>query len=480
MVSRRITLLTSLLGLLGLGLWLSASAPERNSSPVTVNSEAAEKLPGVVGDGKTDDTAALQAIINRRGTIDFPKGTYRITKPLVIDLDQTGYAAITADGTATLLMAGAGPAIRFIGSHQGTAAPETVKPEIWDRQRTPRISNLEIVGAHPEADGIEASGTMQLSIHGVTIRRCRHGIHLVQRNRNVLISACHIYENSGIGIYYDDVNLHQSNIVGCHISYCGGGGVVCRAGEVRNVHIGTCDIEGCMAKDGPPAANVFIDCRGGSTAEVAITGCTIQHSNVPGAANIRVIGAGKATRAGENPRWGHITIGDNVLSDVAVNIDLRDCRGVSITGNTFWMGYEANLRVESSEQIAVGPNLFERNPAYNYGTSNTTKNGVEFRSCRDCTLTGLHLQGVRAPEAALLLDDCQRFNVSGCSILDCDGIGVLLRNCRNTRVSDCLIRHDGDKKAATVTLKMIGGAGNLLADNLLGRPAEVLDTVEKP
>ena len=38
------------------------------------------------------------------------------------------------------------------------------------------------------------------------------------------------------------------------------------------------DIEGCQSKDGPPTANVLIDCTGGSTAEVAITGCTIQHT----------------------------------------------------------------------------------------------------------------------------------------------------------------------------------------------------------
>ena len=49
----------------------------------------------------------------------------------------------------------------------------------------------------------------------------------------MLITDCHIYENRGIGIYYDNVNLHQSNINGCHISYCSGGGVVVRGGDVR-------------------------------------------------------------------------------------------------------------------------------------------------------------------------------------------------------------------------------------------------------
>ena len=227
-----------------------------------------------------------------------PKGVYRITQPLVIDLDKVGFTAVTADGTATLRMDGPGPALRFVGTHAGTAGPASFKPNVWDQQRTPRVDGLEIVGDHPEADGIEAAGTMQLTVHGVTIRKCRHGVHLVKRNRNVLISACHIYENSGIGVFYDDVNLHQSNIVGCHISYCGGGGVVIRGGDVRNIHIGTCDIEGNQSKDGPPTANVLIDCTGGSTAEVAITGCTLQHANVPGSANVRILGPAPASARG--------------------------------------------------------------------------------------------------------------------------------------------------------------------------------------
>ena len=49
--------------------------------------------------------------------------------------------------------------------------------------------------------------------------RCRHGIHLLGRDRNVLIANCHIYDNSGVGVFLDRLNLHQINIVGNHISY---------------------------------------------------------------------------------------------------------------------------------------------------------------------------------------------------------------------------------------------------------------------
>ncbi len=73
----------------------------------------------------------------------------------------------------------------------------------------PLVERLAIAGTHPEAEGIEARGTMQMTLSHVHLRGLLHGVHLVGNNRNILIESCHIYENRGIGIFYDDVNLHQ-------------------------------------------------------------------------------------------------------------------------------------------------------------------------------------------------------------------------------------------------------------------------------
>ncbi len=165
---------------------------------------------------------------------------------------------------------------------------------------------------------------------------------------------------------------------GCHISYCGGGGIVCRGGDVRNIHVGTCDLESNHAEKGPPTANVLIDntTSANGTAEVAITGCTIQHnSKSPDSANIRILGRGNRGGAGQ-AQWGHVTITGNVFSDVMTNVHLNGCRGVTLTGNTFWMGYKHNLLVEDCRQIVVGANALERNPAYAYGNSQMTNNAV--------------------------------------------------------------------------------------------------------
>jgi polygalacturonase len=91
------------------------------------------------------------------------------------------------------------------------------------------------------------------------------------------------------------------------------------------------------------------------------------------------------------------------------------------------------------EQVVVGSNLFERNPAYDYGDSKTTKNAVLIQDCRDLTLSGLHLQGVHGEEAALVLDKCQRVHLYGCTILDSPGVGLLVKDCKHSRIGEVLV-----------------------------------------
>lgn len=410
---------------------------------------AREKL-AALADGKEDASDELQAAIDaEHGSLSFPAGRYRLEKPLVIELAKSEFCSLRADGPVTLIVAGPGPAIRLIGTHEKSADPPGFAPGVWQHERMPLVDGLAIEGTHEEAEGIEARGTMELTVTRTHFRKLKHGIHLAGNNRNVLIDACHIYENRGIGIFYDNVNLHQSNIVGCHISYCAGGGIVSRQGNVRNIHITGCDIESNMSRATPATANVLIDCRGSEhgTAEVAITGCTIQHNSAgPDSANIRILGATRRVQTGANERQGHVTITGNVLSDVATNIHLDHCRGIVLQGNTFWMGYEHNLLVEKSSHIVIGPNNFDRNPHYDYGTALQTKNALVLRDCEDCTLTGLHIAHVWRCSAGLVLENCKRMNITGSTILDCDNAGILAKNVSQSVIANCLIAHAEQSK----------------------------------
>lgn len=426
-----------------------------------------------IGDGKADDTDAIQAMINVGGAVRFERGTYRLTKPIILDLDKTGFISIQGHGVARFVMEGAGPTFHLQGTHGGTASPATLKPEIFARQRTPMVDGIEIVGAHAEADGIEATGTMQLTITRTSIHEARHGIRLTGRNRNIIITDCHLYHNMGAGVFFDHVDLHQANIVGSHISYNAAGGVVTRGGGVRNLHIGTCDIESNMSPETPPTANVLIDCSEGSTAEVSITGCTIQHNSVsPGSANVRFIGKGKPYADDDSARWGHLSICDNVLSDVHVNLDLQEVRGAVITGNTFGVGFEHDLLAVGCSNLAIGPNTFDRNPPYYRGKAAAAKGGLVFRDCRDVTLSGLHIQGVHIHDAAVRIENGDTFNISGCTILDSDGAGLLLQNTSRSLITGCLITDRRQNRQPAPSLCVQGGEENTFGNNKLTHGAE--------
>lgn len=421
---------------------------------------------GAKGDGKTDDSAAVQAAINAgSGSVYFPKGIYRITRTIEVDLDKVGYTTLRSHGAAQIVMSGAGPAFKFVGTHFKSADPKNYQQNIWTRQRMPMIDNLSILGDHPNAVGIEAIGTMQLTVTRLHVRKALHGIHLTGSNRNIAISDCHLYENSGIGIYYDDVNLHQSNITGCHISYNLAGGIVSKGGNVRNIHITGCDIESNMGKDTPPTANVLIDCSASAwgTAEVAITGCTIQHnSQSPDSANIRILGGSMFGTPPEKRRWGNVTITGNIISDVMVNIHLLECNGVAISGNTFWKGFRHNILLEACSNIVLGTNVFDS--SMNNAQNVIAKNGLRIYKCEDCTISGLQISKTK-DASAMLIEDSRRMNISNCSIVDCDNIGLLLKSVTNSIVTGCLIRND-DNNSVFLPIKVEGGKDNLIQNNL--------------
>ena len=90
-------------------------------------------------------------IVENDGTLLIEAGVHRITGTLEFALAGKGTAMIRpAGGPVTLIMDGAGPAIRIVGSHEGTASPTSFQPATWN-ERMPIIEGIEIVGNHPEA-----------------------------------------------------------------------------------------------------------------------------------------------------------------------------------------------------------------------------------------------------------------------------------------------------------------------------------------
>jgi hypothetical protein len=472
---------------------------------------------GAVGDGRADDTRALQAAIDAaEGHIELPKGVYRITQPLMIDLARNERTSVSGGlGAARLVMDGAGPALRFRGSHGGTAGPDSFRPGVYARERMPAVEGVEITGTHPEADGIEATGVMQLIIRGVLLTGLRHGIHLTGTNRNVIIDTIHVYACRGAGILFDRLNLHQVIIQGSHISYCHLGGIRIQRSEIRNLLIVGNDIE----YNFDPAANedvsdILFDSREGNIREGTLSGNNIQaltHATRPPAdsgreartggsgappataavprlgANVRFIGAGGPDRVGK------FAITGNLISSRLYNIDLIEARGVTVSGNNLFAGQERSIRVERSRQIVVANNVMDRNPHYERRQHTRSVNGILIRESDGVLLSANQLDAVDAGSAssggAIEVVQSEAVTISACQIFEPRHRGIHIQDSRHILISDSLIldRSASPSLVAAIVLTGVDGAsvhGNLVTrgrdgDIVTDGPARVTLTANR-
>lgn len=444
---------------------------------------------GAMGDGQSDDTEAIQhAIDSGDGHVEFPRGDYRITRPLLVHLDETGRTSFTGSaGTAKLIMAGAGPAVHLKGTHGRSADPLSFAPQIWKNERMPIIDGLEIEGDHPEADGIRLEGVMQPTLTRLLIREVRTAVHVTDRARNVLIDDCHFYHNTGVGVHLDGVNLHQIIVSDSHISYCRLGGIRVEKSEIRNLQITGNDIEYNNVRshrerfadqEDVPTAEIYIDVAEGTVREGTICSNTIQATYSSNGANIRFVGTGAET----NYKVGMWTIAGNLIGSQQNNIHLTRAWGVTITGNYIYSGHHRNLLIEDCGNIAIGDNAFGHNPDYGRRELAT---GIRIVDSVNCTLNGVIIQDAQAGrhtvtdavplerDALVELVRCRRINVNGCQILDGTPIGLLLDDCHDTLVSACTIIDQRDERQMSNGVQWKGaGSGNQICHCRVGGATE--------
>jgi len=427
---------------------------------------------GAVGDGRQDDTLAIEKAIAAGGAVNLPPGRYRLTRTLRIELDTVGPVTIAGHG-ATLDMAGAGPAVHLVGTVQRTAAPADFPPDFWAKQAGVSVSGVDFVGSHPAAVGLQVTRAMQLTVSRCNFRRLLHGIHFTERNRNAIIDTCHVYDNRGAGVFVDRVDFHQLNIANCHISYNHGGGIVVRGGALRNLQVGTCDIEANVGAGMPPTANILLDSTGGSIGEVEITGCTIQHyRGHPGFANIRFIGHSTAVPFTKEQRHGNLIIVGNMINDADINIHLDGARGAVISGNSIHLAVSHDVLIENSSEVVLTGTVFDRHPRYNperVANGVVVRQGIVIRNSNRCTLSALRINGGKAA-AAMDISGGDFFNISNCTVTDVESAALQLDG-----VSDSVIAGNtfAPGNPENLALRIRGGSGNLIDTNLVRGRSEI-------
>ena len=431
---------------------------------------------GARGDGEADDTEAIRrAIRESGGLIRFSRGRYRISETIEIRLAETGAVGLTGEaGTAAVIMTGPGPAFRFVGTHRGTSRPATVADDVWRRERMPQVENLEIVGAHPEADGLELLDTMQPVVRGVLIRRVRDGIILRQRCRNLILDASHLYDCSGSGLLLDGVNLHQAIVQGSHISFCRGGGIRIVASEIRNLQITGNDIEYNHDPEAEESADIWIDSRQGSVREGTIASNTIQAVATPGGANIRWLGT-----SGAPDKVGLFSITGNHISNQTANIHITHGRGFTITGNSFIRGVERNIVLEDSRHVVLAANSIDNNPDYREAAGN----GITLLRSRGVILSALQLEAagpVQGRRGTIEILDSREVTVTGCQLFDPAADGIRVAGSRNVQIEQCLIREERQPARMAAAVRVDAGSRGVVIRNNLTTPGTEGDIIAPP
>lgn len=448
---------------------------------------------GASGDGVTDDTEALQhALEAGDGVLRLNKGTYRITRPLLLDLSKQGYGGVRGEaGASRIVMTGPGPALRLVGDHQGTASPRSVQPHTWNKERFPIVTGVEIVGDHPDAVGIELRKTLKCTITQVLVRQCKYGIHLVERNRDFLLADSHLYDNREIGLFFDECNLHQIIVHGNHISWNKVAGIKAQNGDVHNLQIVGNDIEynnisaslsgkpadnDRAVADHPGGAEIWFVATTGVISEVTISGNTIQATVQRGGANIRVTGAevarpaSAAAPATAAPDTAHlINITGNVLGSQWRAVDLQHVSRVTITGNAIYDSADLSIRAINCSGLAIGSNAF----GWRCVDAEPPKDGLFFENCDNVLLSGLVSQrfcaGTAEEGGAVSFVNCRDCGVSDCQILDPAHRGVELTNCVRCRVTNNTVVDRRELPTMVHAIRVRGASrDNLVTGNLVG------------
>jgi hypothetical protein len=418
---------------------------------------------GAIGDGIQDDTEAIKlAVLNSDdGLLLFPQGNYLIKTTIEVPLESTGILGIQGvGGSATLVMEGVGPALHIIGNHQGTSAPESVTDITMRQERMPTIRDLEIVGRNSLANGIQLSNTFMAIISSVFIREVQYGIHLTVRNRNVIIEGAHIYNCSKVGIFAQNVNIHQMNIDHCHISYNKQSGLKIEGSEIRNLQITGNDIEYNYGQHEVRSADIWIDCtkEGSSVREGAITGNTIQSKASVAGCNLFFEG-----NESDHNKIGLWSINSNHISSQSINIYLKSTRGVSIVGNTFIRGFDRHLLVENSKNIIIGNNIFDKNEDY-IDREQEDKGGIRIVNSEHISLSDLIIDDV-IQRAAIEIENGTQISISNCHIPMTTCLGIDLTNCSVLKISDCLFYQTTQYDSGSFGLYLDAKSNNIMVND---------------
>ena len=177
--------------------------------------------PELVGNGVTDDTVALQALVDSLQEVVLPTDLrILISDSITIDISKCRYFN---GSNCTIKVSGDKPAFIVSGSMTSsmTANPSSINSGIMNDEANFVIEKCRITNANAQqGTGIILDGCFKANIKDCYIYKLKTGIAIKNQCRDIKISGNHIYGSWNYGIHIQDTcNLHQCNIENNIINY---------------------------------------------------------------------------------------------------------------------------------------------------------------------------------------------------------------------------------------------------------------------
>lgn len=353
---------------------LSLSALETSAKPADPRVSVVKY--GAKGDGKKDDTEAIQAAVNAvgakgGGTVYFPKGVYRVSDSIVVRHDEV---MLEGEGWESEIRIVKHPkrVIVIEGSSRNAVRNLKISLGVTGVSRddedegvyvTSRASHFRIEGILGEGKGIMVRGGVSHGvIRGNTIRNTlADGIHLTGRSQYIEVEDNEL-ENTG-----DDaiavVSYERDGALTKYVKIVGN--------SVRNSHArGIAHVGGYQVEirdnriDGTSSSGILVD-RDINVRTFAAVHTSIADNVVSRAGTF---GDKKGNQFGieiSHGGGGDVTIEDNRVTGAAGRGMSVSARNAVIRRNVVTGSGDSGLQVDASGCVIVG-NLFERNGTFGF------------------------------------------------------------------------------------------------------------------
>ncbi len=390
---------------------------------------------GAVGDGVTDDTAAIQAAIDASSIVHFPSGTYKVTNQIELPIGRD--SSLLGDGRKLSI-------IKAFGNVSDTTIGAIIK--------LGSVSGLT-AGAGTESFTFE---DIQIDPQHATYGSNDKAIY-VKTFLDGTVKNCRIKNSGTQGIYFQGIT-GSVFISETRFGQCGTNALYLKGSG--KAYVQSCDFDGANTGDAIYSENDYTN----------ISGCMFKNTNGP---QIRQGESGQITNCTViNPVERAITIGNSMKRFVIANnsIDRND-------GSTNGYGISCDLTVPGSVETY---SVISNNSIMAHTGASTFDDGIRCTGTKYAVISGNIINGTE--RYAISADSVSGNLLISANIIDnFSGDGINLSDSDNCQMIGNVVRGDSAEGSVDWLRLASGTASNSLLSNVfLGSNGSILAANDEP